>query len=177
MLEANEGNRSERTGEPPSLCRKRGSLCSDPLWAPESTERALARVPRRPGAAASLLVETVELSPESVEAVARRVAEILDDAHPAAGTRLLTAADVASMLNISRDAVYALADELGAHRVGNGPRARLRFDKARIMEAISCSEGKGSTPARTPAKARNRSKAPRERMGTKPELLPIRGKK
>lgn len=40
---------------------------------------------------------------------------------------LLRARDVASVLNVSLAYVYEHGDELGAIRVGGGPKARLRF--------------------------------------------------
>lgn len=46
---------------------------------------------------------------------------------PAPARRLLRARDVASVLNVSLTYVYEHAEELGAIRVGGGPKARLRF--------------------------------------------------
>jgi len=42
-------------------------------------------------------------------------------------TALVDAASVAEHLGVSRDYVYEHADDLGARRLGSGPRARLRF--------------------------------------------------
>jgi predicted DNA-binding transcriptional regulator AlpA len=39
----------------------------------------------------------------------------------------LDAKDVAKLLGVERDWVYEHADELGATRIGSGPRPRLRF--------------------------------------------------
>ena len=41
---------------------------------------------------------------------------------------LLTARDVAALLNVDRSWVYAHARDLGAIHLGDGPRPRLRFD-------------------------------------------------
>jgi hypothetical protein len=42
--------------------------------------------------------------------------------------RLLTADELAIVLGVDRGYVYEHAVELGAWRLGSGPRARLRFD-------------------------------------------------
>jgi transposase-like protein len=66
-----------------------------------------------------------------IDAVARRVAEILD-----AGASL-TVAEVAARYGVSRSWVYAHQRELGALRLGAGPRARLRFDSKIVADAIA----------------------------------------
>jgi hypothetical protein len=48
---------------------------------------------------------------------------------------LVDAQALAVVLGVSRDFVYEHADELGALRLGNGPKARLRFD---VDAALSC---------------------------------------
>lgn len=71
----------------------------------------------------------VRLDPESIEALARRLAELLGggraEQRPA---RLLSAEEVARWWGMSRRWVYENADRLGARRIGTGPRPRLRFD-------------------------------------------------
>jgi hypothetical protein len=62
---------------------------------------------------------------------------------------LVTVAELAAWLRIDRDYVYRYADELGALRLGSGPRARLRFDLAEVRRrlcssASSCSIGRRS---------------------------------
>ncbi len=83
------------------------------------------------------------LDPESVEAVARRVAELLGGDNAA---DLVDAGELARLMGVSRDHVYRHADELGAVRLGTGKRARLRFDP---MTARSAGEGSvaGEVPA------------------------------
>ena len=45
-------------------------------------------------------------------------------------------------LELSRDWVYAHAEELGEQRIGDGPRGRLRVDLDRALTAwTSCSHG------------------------------------
>lgn len=70
---------------------------------------------------------------ELVEAVARRVVEMLEARSPA---EMATAADVARLFAIDRNWVYAHADQLGAIRLGTGPRARLRFELTRVAESL-----------------------------------------
>jgi hypothetical protein len=83
---------------------------------------------------------------EFIDAVAQRVIELLelrrpgaaeleggDDTHPSS----LTVAQVASRYGVSRGWVYAHQRELGAMRLGPGPRARLRFDSNVVARAIA----------------------------------------
>jgi hypothetical protein len=55
------------------------------------------------------------------------------DAAPRAG-RVLNAAGVAMLLGRDRQWVYDHADELGAFRYGDGPRARLGFDASTVEQ-------------------------------------------
>jgi hypothetical protein len=80
--------------------------------------------------------------PEFVEAVARRIVELLEDgddkgAPPREGSSSLTVAQVAARYAVSRSWVYAHQRELGAMRLGSGPRARLRFNSTVVATAIS----------------------------------------
>ena len=52
------------------------------------------------------------------------------------GSGLVDAATLAGLLGVSRRTVYARAEELGAVRIGTGPRARMRFDADRAREAL-----------------------------------------
>jgi hypothetical protein len=76
----------------------------------------------------------VHLDNASVEAIARRVAELLSSEHGSEGW--IDAAEVARRYSLSRDFVYEHADELGAVRIGSGPKGRLRFDPAKVVEAL-----------------------------------------
>jgi hypothetical protein len=77
----------------------------------------------------------VRLAPESVEAVARRLAELLAGrSERPAPRRLLTAAEVSEWWAVERSWVYAHADDLGARRLGAGQRPRLRFDRDEVAE-------------------------------------------
>jgi hypothetical protein len=110
--------------------------------------------------------------PGDIELLAEQLAELL--ANRAMESRqmgqLVDAAAVARLLGVSRATVYAKADELGAIRIGNGKRPRLRFDPARIV-ANGLAESGG------PRKSRRRR--PRRRVSQPPNsgLLPIQGRR
>jgi hypothetical protein len=136
----------------------------------------------------------VELHPDTIEAVARRVAEILRAEPPPEtpapalsadepryfgndGGRLVDAAQLASRLGVERSWIYEHAAELGALRLGDGPRARLRFDLGRVVERLTfCPPGSGSEePADGSATRIARPRRP-ARAGTGAPLLPIRSR-
>ena len=108
----------------------------------------------------------VRLAPESVEALARRLAELLAPSQPAGPRRLLTAAEVSEWWGVERSWVYAHADDLGARRLGAGPRPRLRFDPddvaERLGEALPID---GRRSPQMPADSRNST-----RLHRRPEL-------
>jgi hypothetical protein len=91
-------------------------------------------------------------------------------------TRLVDAATVARELAVSRSFVYEHAAELGAERIGEGQRPRLRFDLDRARAAWNARQSNERSPAaRSPVvtgPVRRRRRAP---LGTEPHLLPIRG--
>jgi hypothetical protein len=92
--------------------------------------------------------------------------------------RLLTVRELAGWLNVEPSYVYEHAAELGALRLGDGPRARLRFDletvKAQLSDA-SCFEGRESQ-SRDAAPDAVKPRRRRRRAGTSVELLPVRGR-
>ena len=57
---------------------------------------------------------------------------------------MLTAAQVAARFNVDRGWVYAHAAELGVVRLGDGPRARLRFDPAVVAQRLAVAPGRVS---------------------------------
>jgi hypothetical protein len=99
------------------------------------------------------------LDDEDIEQIARRVAELIGSAHAHPGPRYVDAGDLARMLGIERDWVYAHARELGAIRLG-GPRGRLRFDVGRVADALSRPDA-AAGPARRAASRRRGPRAPR----------------
>jgi hypothetical protein len=78
------------------------------------------------------------LAPGDVEAIAEATAQKLLEiiAAPATTFGLVGARELAEGLGVSLDYVYAHAAELGAMRLGSGPKARIRFDLDRAREAL-----------------------------------------
>ena len=110
-----------------------------------------------------------EADPSFVDAVARRVVELLreEGAVSREGPRLLTVAAVSQEFGMSTDWVYANAGPLGAIRLGSGPRARLRFDRATIADRIA------KVASYRSSQCRRRRRGTRE--GADGDLLPILG--
>jgi hypothetical protein len=108
---------------------------------------------------------SLHLDGPSVEAIACRVVELLRGERLA--DELLDTAEVARRFNVSRDFVYRHATELGAIRLGDGLRARLRFSLATVAERLAAD----SVPPPKPTRPRRR-----EAHGAV-ELLPIRQSK
>lgn len=108
------------------------------------------------------------MDPDSIEAIARRVAEILEQ-RPS-DTRELDAGELARRFGIGRTWIYANAQRLGAIRLGDGPRPRLRFDPDRVADLLgAASSEKQRPPQDKPPVAR----PPRERSTPASDLLPI----
>jgi hypothetical protein len=93
-----------------------------------------------------------------VDAIARRVVELLEGtraraevARPASdtGRACLTVSQVAARYRVSRSWVYAHQRQLGAMRLGDGPRARLRFDPKVVADAITAFD-RDQRPAEPP---------------------------
>src|ERR671911_166880 len=78
---------------------------------------------------------TLKLAPEAVDVIARRVVELLDRGTPAR-RELVDAAELARRLGVERPWVYTHAIQLGAIKLGNGRRPRLRFDPQVAIERI-----------------------------------------
>lgn len=117
--------------------------------------------------------DAVMLSPESVEAVARRVVELLRDSQPS--TRFVSAAELARVLGVDRSFVYEHADELGARRLGLGRKPRLRFDLDEAQRAVSCFRGRESEQPQTSMVEPKRRHRRRVGLGTTVPLLPVKG--
>jgi hypothetical protein len=78
----------------------------------------------------------LRLAPESIEAVAQRVAELVAADEPDSRRERITAEEVSRWWGVSRRWVYDHADELGARRLGSGRRPRLRFDPEEVAERL-----------------------------------------
>jgi hypothetical protein len=112
--------------------------------------------------------KSIQLDPKVVEAIARKVVELLDGQTPrATATRLADAAAVAERLGVDREWVYAHADQLGAIRLG-GPHGRLRFDLEVVSERLG---GADATSWRPPKRAPRR---PASRGRNTPLKPPVR---
>lgn len=102
------------------------------------------------------------MSPAFIDAIARRVLEL--DANGALGQAreraLLTVAEVAARLSVSQAWVYAHKRDLGAIRLGSGPKARLRFDATAVLTELnrrdSPARSAASEPKETPKGTRRR---------------------
>jgi hypothetical protein len=105
------------------------------------------------------------VSSDLAETVARRVVEMLEERGlvVAAGRReMLTAAEVAERFGVSASYVRRHADDLGAIRLGDGPRARLRFDPERVIAALSGGDaGERSEPPQSEAESYPKSRRKR----------------
>ena len=112
--------------------------------------------------------DPLKLSDETVERIALRVVELIDggSVNPVDEPELVSVEALAKRLHVSTDYVYSHAGELGAIRLGNGPKARLRFDVAKAVEALT------PQPFVAPEES-SRPTTPRARYGREAELLPI----
>jgi hypothetical protein len=89
--------------------------------------------------------------------------------------RLVTPAQLAAHLGVSRNFIYEHSDELGGLRLGSGPRARLRFDVEDVRRRLSsCLVSRGSAAPESAPGPASRSRR-RARTGSSVQLLPIRG--
>jgi len=117
-------------------------------------------------------VTAIDLTPETIERIATAVAARLTDTRPATGPALIDAAEVARRHGVTRSWAYDHAADLGAIRLGNGTRARLRFDPATVAAYLDRGRPTATTapsPLTRPDRSRPRAKRPAT------PLLPIRG--
>jgi hypothetical protein len=114
------------------------------------------------------------LSADAIEQLAQRVAELVSD-HVAVEPALVDAEALARFLNVERSYVYQHATELGAVRLSDGPRARLRFDIAEARRRLTCSMSRGSPGSPSPLVEPIHKRRHRHPLGTSAPLLPIRG--
>lgn len=115
----------------------------------------------------------IKLDPQAVEAIARRVVEILER-RGLQGRELVDAAELARRFGIERSWVYSHAIELGAVKLGDGPKPRLRFDPqiaARVLRRVG--DGSAADP---PARSGKRAGQPSGSGGSGVRLRPIHGR-
>lgn len=111
---------------------------------------------------------TVTLEPAQLGELAHAIAVELATLN--AG-ELISATELAQRLGVRREFVYDHADHLGAIRLGDGPRARLRFRWPHVLDRMARLDTPGSVP--DPPATRRRS---RPRTGGSIDLLPIGGR-
>jgi hypothetical protein len=105
------------------------------------------------------------MSEQSIEQLATRVAEVLLAAGgKTAARRIVDARGVAETYGVSRDFVYSHADELGAIRLGPGPRARLRFDLVEVAARLSARRAVPTQQQHAPARRRPRRRVAPEHL-------------
>jgi hypothetical protein len=111
----------------------------------------------------------IKLDPQAIEAIARRVVELLER-RGLQRRELVDAAELARRFGIERSWVYSHAIEFGAVKLGSGSKPRLRFDPEVAAEVLRRA---GERPeADPPARSGKRASQPRS---SKAQLLPIRG--
>jgi hypothetical protein len=112
---------------------------------------------RRHGLAAARHI-AVELTPQAVEQIAGRVAQLLRHSQPPAETRgpaapeWMTVKELAHHLKLNPAWVYEHAEELGAIRTGNGPKARIRFDLHTATNALKQHQRQTAPAAAVPTR-------------------------
>jgi hypothetical protein len=129
------------------------------------------------------MAELVRLHPDDcaaiVEAVAQRVAQLLREAPVSLAApeaaQLLTAKEVAEQFKLSREFVYEHQARLGVIKLGDGPRPRLRFDRARVARALDVHS---TAPVQSEAPKATAARRRRSTTRTPPNgspLLPYEG--
>ncbi len=100
---------------------------------PSHNVNATCRQKRTPRRAHLWWRKLMRLDPADIEQIARQVADLVAATQRPSG-QFVDAAELAELLGVERDWVYAHANALGAIRLG-GPRGRLRFDLRRVQDA------------------------------------------
>lgn len=100
--------------------------------------------------------EEVRLAPESIEALAAALAEALageggevpDRSADGKEPRMISAGEVSRRWGVGRRWVYNHAEQLGAKRLGDGRRPRLRFDPVEVCDRLEPPRPRGAGPDR-----------------------------
>jgi hypothetical protein len=128
---------------------------------PTTTRRSQAPAPVR---RAGLIRRAYqEIAPEMIERIAGRVVALLREEQllpPGTGQttpELLTVSQLAKHLGLHRTWVYEHAQDLGAIRLGDGPKARLRFNLHTAIAALrQYNAGRADGPLEPQRSARSR---------------------
>jgi len=112
-----------------------------------------------------------------VEALARRVAELIHREATSPIQRLVDAATLAIELGVERSWVYEHAVALQPIRLGDGPKARLRFDPQVVRKLLAADAA--ATSRRDPSEGGRHSSrpgqhAPRHRRPVVGQVLAVR---
>jgi hypothetical protein len=113
----------------------------------------------------------IRLDGKTTDAIARRVVELLEQ-RGLQSRELVDAVELARRFRIERSWVYSHAIQLGAVKLGNGSKPRLRFDP-RIAAKVLRKAGEKSA-ADPPARSGERAGQPQRSRGSEVPLLPIR---
>jgi hypothetical protein len=116
------------------------------------------------------------LDPDLIDAVARRVLELVAERDTGSGSApsgLLTVAEVAQRLRVSTKWVYAHQRRLGAIKLGEGPKARLRFDAGAVAAELDSTE-RGVRQNAVAPEPQTKVKRSRRRLVSRP-LPPVDG--
>jgi hypothetical protein len=105
--------------------------------------------------------EIEAIAAATAAAVAERILEVL---HERERQGFVDAAELARVLGVDREWIYTHSDELGAIRLSEGPRPRLRFELAGAMASF-----RELAPERRvlPLRPRQQAPVPRPRRSTK----------
>lgn len=114
------------------------------------------------------------LTVDDARLVAEQLADVLAERGLLVGGgetqgRVLDVVQVAGLLGRSRDWVYQHAAELGAFKMGTGPRARLGFDE----HAIAAWKRDRAVGLRSPIPDARPLPRPRRRGAGPPDLIPF----
>lgn len=113
------------------------------------------------------------LHPDDIEAIARRVAELVSPQDGPPGDALLDVKALAARLGVSAAFVYEHAHELGGAKLTDSPKAPWRFDLQRARAAMDAR----SAPPPPPRSVTNRRTSPPQTATPSGiPLLPIKGK-
>jgi hypothetical protein len=114
----------------------------------------------------------VRLDVETIELLADRVASLLlrrlapEPSAAQRPDRLLSAAEVSAWWGVKREWVYQHAAELGAIRIGDGERPRLRFDPDQV--AVRLDRPRSTPPSAAPQPRRHARRSPRIHADSEP---------
>lgn len=114
-------------------------------------------------------MDEIQLSPRTIEAIAQRVVELLEESREPAPS-LVDAAELARRLGVSRAWVYEHAAKLEPIRLGDSAAPRIRFDVERVLAILAARNAAPAPPAPTPTR---RGRPRRQWTAGEVELLPV----